>query len=477
VTDIISNWIGGQPVSDPGAVTEVRNPATLEVIALVEDCGPARVDEAVAAARRAFPAWSASDDERRAALRRIVPVLDEHKDGLAVLLSREQGKPVEQAHRELAGSARMLAWYTELEIGDEVLRETPQRVIARRRPVGVAGLITPWNFPVTILGMKLWATLRAGNTAIVKPAPYTPLTTLRIAELLSGVLPPGVLNTVTGGTAAGAALTAHPGIDLISFTGSTPTGRAVMAGAAPTLKRLTLELGGNDPAILLPDANLDIAIPNLVRSSFHNAGQICAAIKRIFAPAHLADEVTERMVALADSYLVLGPGDDPESTIGPVNNAAQRDIVRELVADAVAHGGKVHELGRVNDRGLPGYFLRPVIVSGLPATARLVAEEQFGPAVPVVAYDDVNQLIEGLNAEPFGLDASVWSADTAQATELAGRIRAGQVYVNSHGGAPDPEIPFGGVKGSGFGRELGVRGLDDASELVVLTLPAREAGR
>ncbi|MFK0156644.1 aldehyde dehydrogenase family protein [Streptomyces sp. NPDC090499] len=471
----MKNTVNGRP-SGTGLGVDVLNPATLEVVDTVNACRPEAVDAACRAAHAALPVWAASDEARQAALRECLKVLVDHHDELAVLLSKEQGKPLAQARQELLGSARILQWYADVELQESVLRDTPrERIVARRRPIGVVGLITPWNFPITILGMKLWATLRAGNTVVVKPAPTTPLTTLRYAELIASVLPAGVVNTVTGEGLVGQMLTTHPLVDKISFTGSTATGRSVMANSAETLKRLTLELGGNDPAILLDDADLDAAIPVLVRGSFHNAGQVCQAIKRVFVPTRLVDEVVERMVTVSDSYMVVGCGQDEAVTVGPVNNPAQQRFVQDLVTDAAERGATIHELGAVKYEGLPGYFVRPVIVTGLDASAPLVTEEQFGPALPIVAYDDLDALVDGLNADEYGLDASVWSADEEKALGIASRLRVGQVYVNSHAGPPDPEIPFGGVKGSGFGRELGLRGLDDVSELQVLKV-ARNGG-
>lgn len=464
----MKNSINGG-ASGSGTGLDVVNPATLEVIDTIEDCGRDAVDLAVSAARDALRPWATSDETRRTAMRACHTVLTEHEDELAELLSREQGKPVAQAYQELRGSARILDWYIDVSLPDEILRENENElVVARRRPIGVLGLVVPWNFPVTILSMKLWAAIRTGNTVIVKPAPTAPLTVLRLAELVNTVLPRGVVNTVTGGADVGQMLTSHPGIDSISFTGSTATGAAVMASAAPTLKRLTLELGGNDPAILLDDVDLTTAVPMLVRSAFHNAGQVCQAIKRVFVPTALVEDVVSQMVDHARATMVIGRGQDADVTLGPVNNGAQQKIVQDLVADAVDQGGKVHELGTARFDALPGYFVRPVVVSGLSLTDRLVAEEQFGPALPVVAYDDLDALVAHLNAEDFGLDASVWSANEARAVEVATWIHAGQVYVNTHAGPPDPEIPFGGVKKSGFGRELGLRGVDDVTDLQVL---------
>lgn len=453
-----------------GEGREVINPATLEVIDSVDIFTPEDVDLTVRAAREAFPAWASSSEERRRLLVRCSEVLGEHEDELAVLLSREQGKPVAQAYQELRGSQRILDWYADLADTEEVLRDTAEeRVITQLTPIGVAALITPWNFPVTILGMKLWAILRAGNTVVIKPASTTPLSTLRLAQLLADILPAGVINTVTGSGAVGQELASHPLVDKVSFTGSTDVGRIVMGAATPGLKRLTLELGGNDPAILLDDVDLDQALPAILRSSFHNAGQVCQAIKRVFVPRGLYSEVVDRLVALGNEAYVIGAGTTEGVTMGPVNNAGQLETVSRLVEDAKSRGGVVHAIGRRVD-DLPGYFVMPSIVSGVEEDWPLAAEEQFGPALPIIAYDDVDAVVERLNAGEFGLDASVWGRDEEKAAEVSLRLQVGQSFVNMHAGPPDPLIPFGGVKGSGFGRELGRKGLEESSHFRVLKI-------
>ncbi|WP_127817805.1 aldehyde dehydrogenase family protein [Microbacterium sp. CPCC 204701] len=448
---------------------EVEDPATLEVVDSVEVCAPEGIDQTVRAARAAFPGWAASGEDRQAALTRVSAVLASHEDELAILLSREQGKPLAQAYQEFRGSRRILDWYAALADADEILRETPEeRVLTKLTPIGVVGMITPWNFPITILGMKLWATLRAGNTTVIKPASTTPLSTLRMVQLIAEVLPPGVVNTVTGSGAVGQHLASHPLVDKVSFTGSTEVGREVMRAATPGLKRLTLELGGNDPAILLDDVDLDAALPMILRSAFHNAGQVCQAIKRVMVPRHLYGDVVDGLVTLANESFVVGRGLTEGVTMGPVNNFAQRETVRGLVADARKRGAIVHTVGRRIDADLPGYFLMPTIVAGVEADWPLAATEQFGPSLPLVAYDDLDRTIADLNAGEFGLDASVWGRDEDAAIDASLRLEVGQSFVNTHAGPPDPLIPFGGVKGSGFGRELGLQGLEEASQLRVL---------
>jgi len=461
------NTINGSPAG-PGEGLDVIDPATLEYIDRVDRCGRAEVDAACQAAAAAGPKWARSETDRQRAMLACAEILAVYEDELARLLTREQGKPLAQAYQELRGNARLLHWYATLDHPDTVLRDTAEElVVATNRPVGVVAIITPWNFPITILAMKLWAALLAGNTVVVKPAPTTPLATLRLAELLSQVLPAGVVNTVTGGAETGSLLTRHPLVGKISFTGSTASGRSVMEAAAPTLKRLTLELGGNDPAVLLDDADLDAVLPAVLRGAFYNAGQVCQAIKRVYVPTAMRDEAVARLVALADTGFVVGHGLQPAVTMGPVNNAAQKQRVTGLVADAGARGALIQPVGEMR-HDLPGHFVQPVIVSRIGAAAPLVTEEQFGPALPVVAYDDIDEVVDGLNAGPYGLDASVWSADADRAVTIAARLKVGQAYVNTHAGPPEPDVPFGGVKASGFGRELGIRGLEEVSELRVL---------
>jgi acyl-CoA reductase-like NAD-dependent aldehyde dehydrogenase len=343
-----------------------------------------------------------------------------------------------------------------------MIRESDvDRVAVLRAPVGVVGLIIPWNFPITILFMKLGPALWSGNTTIIKPAPTTPLTTLRLAELLSAALPAGVLNTVTGEGDIGEALVAHPGIAKISFTGSTATGRRVMHSAAATLKRLTLELGGNDAAIVLEDANPDVVAPRLFASAFTNAGQLCAAVKRLYVHRRIYPRVVENLRRLARETKV-GIGTAADTQMGPVNNRMQFDRIRGLVDEAGAAGADVYDDGGALPN-LPGYFLRPAIVTGLRADARLVIEEQFGPVLPVLPFTETEDAIAQANASEFGLGGSVWSGDPQRAIDVATRLEAGSLYVNSHAVPPDPEIPFGGTKASGFGYELGDWGIDEFS--------------
>jgi acyl-CoA reductase-like NAD-dependent aldehyde dehydrogenase len=437
------------------AAYSIFNPATLEVVGTAPLSTAADLDDAVVAATAALKGeWSRDDALRREALAACADILDRHIDELSQLLSLEQGKPVASAAGEIKIASRICRYYAARIPRSEIIRESDvDRVAVLRAPVGVVGLIVPWNFPITILFMKLGPALWSGNTIVIKPAPTTPLTTLRLVDLLSAALPAGVLNTVTGEGDIGEALVAHPLIAKISFTGSTATGRRVMHSAASTLKRLTLELGGNDAAIVLEDANPDAVAPRLFASAFTNAGQLCTAVKRLYVHRRIYPQVVENLQRLARETKV-GIGTVAATQMGPVNNRMQFDRIRKLVDDARATGADVYDDGEMLP-DLPGYFLRPAIVTGLRKDAPLVVEEQFGPVLPVLPFTETEDAVAHANASEFGLGGSVWSGDPQRAIDVATRLEAGSLYVNSHAVPPDPEIPFGGTKASGFGYELG----------------------
>lgn len=456
----LDNIIGG--TRRAGAWTTILNPATLSPVGQVPAATLADLDDAVAAAQAALASEWRLEPVRRSAMHRCADLLDASGDELARLLSLEQGKPLAGARVEIAIALRLLRHYADWDEAeaDRILRASAAETVRfDRLPVGVCGLVTPWNFPLAILFMKLAPALRAGNTVVVKPAPTTPLTTLRLAALFAEALPPGVLNTVTGDGAMGAALTAHPGVAKLSFTGSTATGRAVMAAAAPTLKRLTLELGGNDPAIVLPDADPVRVAARLYASAFSNAGQVCAAVKRVYVHRSLARDLIGALEAMAQA-VVVGDGLAEGTQMGPLHSATQRDFVARLVAEAGAGGARVFREGPALP-DLPGHFLRPAIVSGLSHGAALVRHEQFGPALPVIAFDTTDEAVAMANDSDFGLGASVWSGDEGQALRVADGIVAGSLYINTHAIPPDPEIPFGGAKQSGIGQELGDWAIDE----------------
>ncbi len=453
--------IDGQAVNG-GKTLTVINPATGEAFAKVHDAGPEHVDAAVAAARAAFPSWSALPDaERKAKLHALGAALEANMPELMELVTRETGKPLQGlnnvgAGMELSGAIAWTHVTADIDLEPEVIQDNEQaRVEVHRKPLGVVASITPWNWPLMIAIWHVIPALRAGNTVVLKPSEYTPVATSRFVELANAILPPGVLNVVTGGGAVGAALTGHPDVNKIVFTGSTRTGKRIMENAAATLKRLTLELGGNDAGIVLPDVDVKAVAPKLFGVAFHNNGQTCACLKRLYVHESQYDALCTELARLAGEVNV-GDGLEPGTELGPVQNRAQLDIVRELAEDARERGGKVLAGGKAREG--KGYFFEPTIVAGLSNGARLVDEEQFGPILPVIKYSDVDEAVRLANDNPNGLGGSVWSSDPARAVEIGKRLECGSVWINEHG-AVQPDAPFGGVKQSGIGVEFGKHGL------------------
>jgi aldehyde dehydrogenase (NAD+) len=448
--------IGGQAVS--GATSfEVLNPATGQVIGSAPDCTPEQLDAAVAAARKAFPAWSATPiEKRREALLGIAGVLGGNVEELKRLLTSEQGKPHEGAMGDVLGGAYWCQATSTLEIPEKVVEESAERHgITRHVPIGVVGAIAPWNFPIILAMFKVAPALLAGNTVVLKPSPFTPLTTLRMGELLRGVLPDGVLNIVTGGDSLGPWMTSHPGIDKISFTGSSATGRKVMASASETLKRVTLELGGNDAAIVLPDVDVAEVAEKLFWAAFGNSGQICIATKRMYVHKDIYEPLKTAIVDYAKT-VKMGDGAEQGTQLGPINNKLQYERVLDLIADSKAKGYKFLMGGDVSPA--PGYFVPITIIDNPPENSRIVQEEQFGPVLPLLSFDTLEEAIERANASPYGLGASIWTADEAKALDISSRIAAGTVWINETQHL-SPLGAFGGHKQSGLGSEGALEGL------------------
>ncbi|MFO1345531.1 MAG: aldehyde dehydrogenase family protein [Rhodocyclaceae bacterium] len=453
--------IDGQPVTTE-VTLGVINPATGEVFARVPAGTAAHVDAAVAAAQAAFPAWRDTPDaERQRLLHALGDALQAQMPELMQLVTKESGKPLNGlegigAGMEVGGAIAWTHVTADLSLPVEMVQDNEvARVEVHRVPLGVVGSITPWNWPLLIAIWHVIPALRAGNTVVIKPSEFTPLATLHFVELANGILPKGVLNIVTGGSEVGAAMTAHPGIAKIVFTGSTETGRRIMQGAAGNLKRLTLELGGNDAGIVLPDVDVDAIAPKLFAACFHNSGQTCACLKRLYVHESIYDAVCNALAERAQQT-VLGDGLDAATELGPVQNAAQLAKVEAFAEAARRDGGRFLCGGR--RRPGPGYFYEPTVVAGLTDGSRLVDEEPFGPIVPVIAYRDLDEVIARANANPQGLGGSVWSADVRRATAIALRLECGTVWVNEHG-AIQPDAPFGGIKQSGIGVEFGAHGL------------------
>jgi len=451
-----------------GQSLEVVDPSTGEVFARCPAAGPAELDQAVAAARRAFGPWrQRSFAERRAAISRVAEVLRVHQEELAVLLTREQGKPLGQSRDEITRAATQSEGMAAIAIEPEVIVESAERHIELRyEPLGVVGIITPWNAPINLAAGPLTSALYTGNTAVLKPSPHTPLTTLRLGELLRPVLPAGVLNVLAGGDELGAAMAAHPHIDKIAFTGSVEAGKKVMASAAGTLKRLTLELGGNDAAIVLEDVDPLAVAPKLFFAAFVNSGQVCMAVKRIYAHESIYEALCAALAAEARKAK-LGRGADPSTTLGPIQNREQYERVTALLAETRRSGARILCGGELPQT--PGYFVPPTVVADVDETSRLVQEEQFGPILPVLRFRDVEDAIRRANDTRYGLSGSVWSRDTARAAEIAARLEVGTAWVNQHR-TTAATVPFGGAKESGVGRQYSVLGLKSYMEPRVLSI-------
>jgi acyl-CoA reductase-like NAD-dependent aldehyde dehydrogenase len=442
---------------------EVINPATGLRFAAAPDCTRPQVDDAMEAAARAFQTWRLDDSARREAMRTAADELESAAAELAGILTAEQGKPLRESLAEVDTTAVWLRWYAGLDTENEIVEDGPDRRIeVRRRPHGPVVAITPWNFPIQMAGKKAAQALRPGNTLIVKPSPYTPLATLRFVEVLQKAFPPGVLSAVTGvGSDLGTWLTEHPLTRKISFTGSTKVGKLVAAAAVPDLKRVTLELGGNDAAIVLDDADPETVGKGIFDKAFINCGQTCAAIKRAYVPERLYDDVVEVLARCAREAIV-GDGMDPDTDFGPLNNQPQLRIVSDLVDDALHNGAQAVAGGEAQEGG--GYFYQPTILANVEDGMRIVDEEQFGPALPVVPYSRVDDAVERANSSKYGLGGSVWTSDLQRGSEVASRLDCGTVWINTHA-RTDPAQPFAGSKWSGIGVENGRWGLYDFTQL------------
>lgn len=463
--------IDGVPVVGEAPPVAVVDPATEQVLAHAPGCSPGQLDEAMGSAERALRGWRRDDGQRRAALRAMAGALEDAVDEVALLLTREQGKPLVDARREVMTAAVWLRYFADLERPREIVQDDERRFVEiQRAPIGVVGAITPWNFPLALAMWKVGPALRAGNTVVLKPSPFTPLSTLLCGRIFAGHLPPGVLNVVSGADALGPLITAHPVPRKISFTGSTATGKRVAVSAGADLKRVTLELGGNDPAILLPDADVAALADTLFWNAFANNGQVCLAVKRVYVHESVHDDLVDALAAVASAVRV-GPGTGDGVRLGPVNNAPQYARVSELVGDALRNGGRAVTGGRETDG--PGYFYPPTILDGVTAGHRIVEEEQFGPALPIIRYRDVADAVRQANSGMYGLTASVWAQDVDRAAEVATDLDCGQVSINVHGGAVLPNLPFGGHKWSGIGVENGIWGLDGFTEMRVVSRPPR----
>lgn len=465
--------IDGRATGSPAGLA-VRNPATGAVVGQAPDCSDEQLDAAVGGAGRALAGWRADEPARRAALRASAERLRRHAEELARLLTAEQGKPIREARQEIIKSAGRWSYFAGLELDRHALdggANGGTEAEIRHDPLGVVAVITPWNYPVNIATNRVAPALLSGNTVVLKPSPYAPLTTLRIGRLLADLYPAGVLNVVSGEDGLGARLAGHPLVRAVSFTGSTRTGKRVAAAAAADLKRVLLELGGNDAAVVLPDADPERVADGLVASAFANCGQVCYCVKRVYASrvqlADLVAAVVERV-----GRLRVGDGGSEDTDLGPINNRPQLDRVDRLVAAARTQGA-VAECGGHRLPG-PGNFYAPTVLTGCTDDMEVVREEQFGPVLPILPYDSVDEAVRRANATCYGLGGSVWTGDLAEGRRVATRIDASTVWLNTHG-VVGPAQPHSGVRHSGLGivggGGLGLLGVTD------LKVIARQAPR
>lgn len=473
----VPNLIGG--VRAAGASWfDVFNPGRpSHIVGQAADGGAEHVDRAVQAATEAGAAWAATPvKDRVRALEAGLARFSAAAEDLAVTLVEENGSLLREARMDIQRSielARDLALRSIDRLQPQVIDDGHSTITVLRKPVGPVGMVVPWNSPMVLAASKVAPALAAGNTVILKPSPEAPLTLTLAMEMIASELPPGVLNVVNSAGGAGPALSRHPGIRKMSFTGSTQVGREVMVAAAGNVKRLSLELGGNDPALLLEDVDIDASIDSLARGVFTRAGQICFGVKRIYVARSRFDEFVDALCTHIDDY-VCGYGLDPGSTYGPIINARQLQRVSGIIADARSAGAQVRTLGRVDEQAERdgGHYLRPSVVTGMPHSSPLVAEEQFGPVIPVIPFDDADHAVALANDSEYGLASSVWSTDLDAAASVASRLEAGCTFINSHNiWSLSFDMPFGGVKQSGLGRERTELGLDEYVETQAIRVP------
>lgn len=459
--------INGECVLGDGSELSVINPATEDTVATILSASVKQADSAVLAAKVAFPAWSKlKQSERKAFLAQIADITKANMNELANLHASETGKPMADAMFEIGATAGFFEFHAHVPTDALDPIDIPDSdAKAYRLPLGVVAAIVPWNFPMALMAFKVPGALLAGNTVVIKPAPTTPLTTLLWASLINKALPKGVINVVADSGDLGPILSAHKDVRKISFTGSTATGKHIMKSAADDLKRITLELGGNDPAIILEDADLDKITTPLFEAGFMNNGQTCSAVKRVYVHQSKHDDLVKRLSAMADATKIGSPLEDGVK-FGPIQNKRQFEVVTELLNDAVKQGAVV-EAGGYSPEGT-GYYLRPTVLSGVKDGDRIVDEEQFGPVLPIVSYDDINQVISTINASSFGLGASVWGTNKDDINVVANQIETGSVWINKHFPVA-PNVPFGGARQSGVGSELGTQGLLEFTQLKIVS--------
>ncbi|GHF10943.1 aldehyde dehydrogenase [Kordiimonas sediminis] len=457
-------WIDGK-ATEGASNLDVVNPATEKVFASIARSDTALADKAIASAKAAQKIWAKTAiADRQVALNKIADALNANADKIARVLTQEQGKPIAEASAEVMYTEAFIRYFATMDLPVEVLQDDDaKRVELYRKPLGVVACIIPWNFPLLIIAFKVPLALLAGNSCVIKPSPTTPLTAALFAEICADILPAGVINTVNDDNDLGGYLTQHADVAKVSFTGSTETGKKVMASAANTLKRLTLELGGNDPAIVLPDVNVAETAAKMYGAAFMNCGQVCLALKRAYVHESIYDEMCDELAKLAKAAIV-GDGLEQGTQIGPLNNKMQYEKVKGFLENA-KKAGKVIAGGELPDG--PGYFIPPTIVRDVKDGDEIVDEEQFGPIMPVIKYTDSDDIIGSANGVDVGLGGSVWSKDIAKAKEIALQVESGTVWINTHLDF-GPNIPFGGAKQSGIGVEFAQEGLNEFTQVQVI---------
>jgi acyl-CoA reductase-like NAD-dependent aldehyde dehydrogenase len=463
-----SMTVNGEPVHAQKTM-DVVNPSHGRAFAKAPVASAADLDQAVAAAKAAFPKWRATAaDERIALVGRAADVISQHADELAQIFTREHGRPLAGAKEEILGAGYWMKALSKYKLPVEVTEDSPSRRIeVHHEPLGVIAAIVPWNFPVLLAAWKITHSVLTGNVIVLKPSPFTPLTTLRVGELLRGVFPAGVVNIISGSDELGPMMTSHPGFAKISFTGSSATGKRIMESAARDLKRITLELGGNDAAIILPDVDLDDVAQKIFYGAFYNSGQVCVATKRLYVHDKIYEDLRARFQSLAQSTKV-GDGLEPGSIFGPVQNRQQFLRVQNLVRDARDTGLAVLDGGPVPQGD--GYFVPLTLVDNPPDTSRVVVEEAFGPVLPLLRFRDVDEVIERANNTPYGLAGAVWSKDIDRAVDIAHRLDTGTVWINQNLQS-SPGTPLGGHKQSGIGVENGAAGLLEFTQVKAIYIP------
>lgn len=456
--------IDGELVAGASTIS-VIDPATGQIIAQSPVSDASQVDRAVAAAKAAFPAWSKTPIEERAAVvHRIADAIEARADEIARVVTLEQGKPLQGARDDVDWAVIWARYFADLRLDPEVVRDdVDARVEIRRKPLGVVAAITPWNFPFFQAVYKIAPAILAGNTVVLKPAPTTPLNALLLGQILSEIVPAGVVNIVGDDGHVGPLLTSHPDVDKVSFTGSTMVGKSVMRNAADSLKHVTLELGGNDAAVILEDVDVKNVASEVFKWAFANNGQVCISIKRIYVHSTIYDELCQEFARLADA-VKLGHGLEQGTDLGPVQNAKQFEAAKRSIKLAREYGNIIAG-GQIVDG--PGYFVRPTVVTGITEENPLVSEETFGPIRPILSFEEVDDVIRRVNSTPYGLGNSVWGGNLERAAEIADQLESGTTWVNTHF-ALAPDVPFGGRKQSGSGFEFSEDGLKQFTDVHVV---------